>query len=99
MAIPGELTVVENADERRYEARVGSEVVGFLEYRLAQDGRMMLLHTEVDPSVEGEGVGSQLVAWVLDDIRRRGLGMVPYCPFVRAYVRRHPEYSDLAASR
>jgi predicted GNAT family acetyltransferase len=99
MGIPEELTVADNADERRYEARVGSEVVGFVDYRLAHDGRMMLLHTEVDPSVEGEGVGSQLVAWVLDDIRRRGLAMVPYCPFIRAYVRRHPEYSDLVASR
>ena len=97
MGIPVELTVADNADERRYEARVGSDVVGFMTYRQS-DGRMKLIHTEVDPSVEGEGVGSELVAWALEDIRRRGLALVPFCPFVLAYLRRHPEHSDLVGS-
>ena len=98
MATSTELSVADNADERRYEARMGSEVVGFITYRQAP-GRMTLIHTEVDPAVEGKGVASQLVTWALDDIRRRGLSIVPFCPFVLAYLRRHPEYSDLVASR
>ncbi len=98
MATSGQLTVVDNADRRRYEARLGSEVVGFIMYRL-DSGRMTLIHTEVDPELEGEGVGSMLVAGALDDIRGRGLVLVPLCPFVSAYLRRHPEYSDLVASR
>lgn len=97
MAMSRELSFADNADERRYEARVGSEVVGFMTYRQS-DGRIKLIHTEVDPSVEGEGVGSELVAWALDDIRRRGLSVVPFCPFVVAYLRRHPEHSDLVGS-
>ncbi len=98
MATSGQLTVVDNADRRRYEARLGSEVVGFIMYRL--DGeRLTLVHTEVDSELEGEGVGSMLVAGALDDIRGRGLSVVPICPFVSAYLRRHPEYSDLVASR
>jgi predicted GNAT family acetyltransferase len=67
---PGELSFADKADERRYEARAGSKVVGFMTYRQS-DG----LHTEVDPSVEGQGVGSELGAWALDDIRRRGLSV------------------------
>ena len=98
MATSGELTVSVNAAERRYEARLGSEVVGFIDYR-ESPGRVKLLHTEVDPSMEGRGVASELVAWALDDIRRRGLSVVPICPFVLAYLRRHPEYSELVASR
>src|SRR5437879_6440874 len=98
MVTSSELSVANNAERRRYEARVGSEVVGFIAYREAP-GRITLIHTEVDPELEGEGVGSQLVAGALDDIRRRGLSIVPLCPFVSAYVRRHPEYSDLVASK
>ena len=92
-----ELTVADNAERRRYEARFGSKVVGFIMYRL-EPGRMTLIHTEVDTAFEGEGVGSQLVAGALEDIRARGLVVVPICPFVSAYIRRHPEYSDLVAS-
>jgi len=57
----------------------------------------VLVHTDVATSVEGSGVGSALVAGALDDIRARGLRVVPVCPFVAAYVRRHPGYADLVA--
>ena len=97
MVTSGELTVTDNAEARRYEARAGTEVVGFIDYRLAP-GEIRLLHTEVDLEVEGEGVGSLLVGRALDDIRRRGLNVVPFCPFVVAFIKRHPEYSDVVAS-
>jgi predicted GNAT family acetyltransferase len=93
-----ELSVEDNVDEQRYEARLGSEVVGFIAYR-HDPGVMTLIHTEVDPALEGKGIASRLVAGALDDLRRRGLSVVPLCPFVRAYLRRHPEDADLVASR
>jgi hypothetical protein len=96
MATSVELTVADNAEQRRYESHLGSDVVGFISYRLTP-GRMILIHTEVAQALEGKGVGSQLVAGALDDIRRRGLTIVPICPFVRAYLRRHPEDADLVA--
>jgi predicted GNAT family acetyltransferase len=98
MATSVELVVADNAEQRRYEARQSSEVVGFILYRL-DPGRITLIHTEVAPALEGKGIASQLVSGALDDIRRRGLTIVPICPFVRAYLRRHPEYADLVARR
>lgn len=98
MATSVELIVADNAEEQRYEARQGSEVVGFLTYRLHPE-RITLIHTEVAAALEGQGIGSQLVTGALDDIRRRGLTIVPICPFVRAYLRRHPEYADLGARK
>jgi predicted GNAT family acetyltransferase len=96
VATSTDLSVVDNAEKRHYEIRNGSEVLGFIFYRL--DGeRITLMHTEVDEDLEGEGIGSQLVVGALDDIRRRGLTVVPLCPFVSAYLLRHPEYSDLVA--
>ena len=56
------------------------------------------MHTDVAPKWEGKGVGSTLVQGALDDVRARGLKVQPICPFVAAYIRRHPEYQDLVAS-
>lgn len=100
MATAVELVVADNAEEERYEARRGAEVVGFIAYRHdPRRRRMILIHTEVAPELEGTGIASQLVAGALDDIRRRGLTAVPICPFVRAFLGRHPEYADLVARK
>jgi uncharacterized protein len=89
-----ELTVEDNAEKRRYEGRVADELAGYIAY-YHEPGRMMLLHTEVLPEFEGQGVGSRLVGRALADIRERGLSLVPACPFVRGYLERHPEDADL----
>lgn len=88
------IAVQDNPGESRYELLLDERVVGEILYRLAPE-QVVLLHTEVLPSLEGKGLGGRLVAGALDDIRVRGLRVVPFCPFVRGYVRRHPEYADL----
>jgi predicted GNAT family acetyltransferase len=93
-------TTVEVVDHRgadRYEAFVGGRRAGILTYRRRPDG-VVLVHTEVDREFEGRGVGSRLVAGALDDLRARGVGVVPRCPFVAAFVERHPEYRDLVVA-
>jgi predicted GNAT family acetyltransferase len=70
---------------------VDGELAGFSRYQRQGDA-YALTHTEVDDRFEGQGVGSDLVRTVLDRLRDAGASMFPYCPFVRAYVQRHPEY-------
>jgi hypothetical protein len=94
--VTGDLTVRDNAADLRYEVLGEGKVLGEILYR-TRPGRIVLLHTEVVPYAEGGGVGSRLVAGALDDIRARGLRVVPLCPFVAAYIQRHPEYADLVA--
>jgi uncharacterized protein len=91
------VTVRDNAEELRYEALVDGKVAGLLFYR-AREGELVLVHTEVAGEFEGQGIGGRLVAGALDDIRARGLRIVPICPFVKAYLQRHPEYTDLIAA-
>jgi uncharacterized protein len=93
-----EVTVRDNEEEGRYEARIGGDVIGAILYQ-EQPGRLTLIHTEVDSAVEGKGVASRLIAGTLEDVRRRGLAIVPVCPFVRSYLRRHPEQADLVVAR
>jgi predicted GNAT family acetyltransferase len=88
------IAVQDNPGKSRYELVLNERVVGEILYRLEPD-HVVLLHTEVLPSVKGEGLGAQLVAGALDDVRARGLHVVPVCPFVRSYIRRHPDYADL----
>jgi predicted GNAT family acetyltransferase len=93
-----ELRVEDNPAKHRYEARAGERLLGFVSYRV-EGGGFTLVHTEVEPELEHRGVASQLVAAALDDIRARGLPVVPICPFVRGFIRRHPEYADLVGTR
>jgi uncharacterized protein len=74
----------------RYEARLDGEVAGFLEYVLKRE-RLALIHTEVAPEYNGRGVGAALARFALADARRRGLRVIASCPFVRAYLERHPD--------
>lgn len=92
-----EVTVRHDPAELRYEALVDGVVRGEIVYGI-EPGLVVLIHTEVAPSAEGTGVGSRLVRGALDDARTRGLRVVPLCPFVAGYIRRHPEYADLVAS-
>ena len=92
-----EIEVRDNGAELRYEALADGTLVGEIRYR-REPGAIVLVHTEVSPSAEGQHVGSRLVRAALDDIRARGLRVVPVCPFVAAYLRRHPEYADLVTT-
>lgn len=56
------------------------------------DGAYNLAHTHVPEELRGQGIGEQLVRGVLDQIREEGATFLPSCPFVQAFVRRHPEY-------
>lgn len=89
-----EYVVRDNPTKLRYEILRNREVVGEITYR-TEPGVKILLHTEVEPAEEGRGVGHRLVSGALDDIRARSLRVVPVCPFVAAYLRRHPEQRDL----
>jgi predicted GNAT family acetyltransferase len=91
-----EIIVSDAPEASRYEARLGGKVAGVVEYQL-MPGRIVFLHTETEPGFEGKGVGGRLASSVLDDARKRGLGVIPSCPFIRGYIEKHQEYADLVA--
>jgi len=79
---------------QRYEAHVDGQLAGFLDYVL-KHGRIALIHTEVLPAYRGQGIADLLARFALDDARRQGLRVIATCPYVRAYVERHPETHDI----
>ena len=88
------VTIIDNPDESRYDAFVGSELAGIAAYQL-RPGVITFTHTEVDDAYEGEGVGSTLARYALNDARRRGLAVEPRCPFIASWIERHSDYRDL----
>lgn len=89
------VTVVRNDDKSRYEARVDGELAGFAAFELTSD-LVVFTHTEVDPSFEGQGVGSAIAQFALDDVRDEGSRKVrPQCPFINTWIGRHPDFAEL----
>ena len=87
--------VHDNPAASRYEMPLEDGVAVAL-YRRRGD-QLVVYHTEVPAALNGQGLGSALVAGVLDDARARGLKVVPRCSFVAAFFREHPEYRDVLA--
>ncbi len=79
-----------NESQHRFEL-VRDGHLGVLRYRISGN-KMTLIHTEVPPELEGKGVGSTLVKAALDFARERHMIVEAICPFVRIYLRRHPEH-------
>ncbi|MER7048614.1 GNAT family N-acetyltransferase [Streptomyces jumonjinensis] len=88
--------VVDRPEKSRYEILAGddgTETAGFAEYFLAED-EIAFIHTETDPRFAGRGLAGRLARGALEDARARGLRVLPYCPFIRGWIRKHPEYAD-----
>jgi predicted GNAT family acetyltransferase len=86
--------VIHNAEEQRYEIWADDDLAGITEYHPYR-GTLAFIHTEVDGEFEGKGLGSTLVRGALDEVRSRGESVLPFCPFVRGYIKKHREYVDL----
>ena len=85
--------VSNNPAHHRYELKVDGHIAATY-YEIA-GGVITFIHTEVPPELGGKGIGSKLIEGALDQVRTDGLKVIAQCPFVRAYIEKHPEYADL----
>jgi hypothetical protein len=90
--------VVDAPEASRYELRLEGRVIGFAAYRRRRNDRIVFIHTEVDESYKGRGLGNRLAKAALDDVRGKGLVIVPLCPFIARYIQQHPEYQELTGT-
>ncbi|MFJ8748951.1 GNAT family N-acetyltransferase [Streptomyces sp. NPDC102441] len=87
--------VVRHVDTRhRYEILVGGAGAGFTAYR-DRDGQRVFFHTEIDDAYAGRGLASVLVREALGHVRDSGKRIVPVCPYVAKFLKRHEEFADL----
>ena len=92
-----DIRVTDNPEEHRFEAYVDGALAGFAAYRFRGD-HIVFTHTEVDDAYEGQGIGGVLARAALDQVRAAGEhDVVAMCPFIAAWIARHPAYQDLLA--
>ncbi len=94
MAAEGRIEVADAPDRERYELSLDGRVVGFSAYRI-RPGLIAFVHTQVDGSLQGHGLADRLIRFALEDVRARGLVVLPFCPFVNAFIQRHREFEAL----
>ncbi|MDQ0407909.1 MULTISPECIES: GNAT family N-acetyltransferase [unclassified Streptomyces] len=88
-------TTVERADDdSRYEILVDGRRAGLTAYRDLGEQRVFF-HTEIDEAFAGQGLGTQLVRQALADVRASGMRVVPVCPYVAKFLKRHGEFADI----
>lgn len=90
--------LIDNEGDQQYEFHVDGEVPK-IEYIRSRSGEVILTHTEVPVVLEGQGIGTRLVESVLTDIEEKGMRVVPMCPFVSLYIRRHPEWKRILVNK
>jgi predicted GNAT family acetyltransferase len=88
-----DVVVTNNETAHRYEARVDGQLA-MITYEQRGD-RIVFIHTEVPAALQGRGIAATMARVALDDARARHLAVIPRCPYVASYIRRHPEYADL----
>ncbi|MFJ4648263.1 GNAT family N-acetyltransferase [Streptomyces bobili] len=87
-------TVTDNPSQSRFEIHEGADLAGFAQYHAYKD-EIAFLHTEIGQTFGGRGLAGLLINGALDAARERGLKVLPYCPFVRGWITRHPDYVEL----
>jgi predicted GNAT family acetyltransferase len=84
----------DNPGESRYQMHVHGELAGFVTYH-RHGQAISFQHTEVLSAFQGEHLATHLARFVLDDARERGLAVLPFCPYISSWIRKHPDYADL----
>jgi len=88
--------VTDNKEQSRYEIELPDNTA-FISYHWRNDNRE-LMHTEVPQQYEGKGIASTLAKFVFEDARESGQKVVVYCPYLAAYLKKHPEYNDVVVA-
>jgi len=94
VAVAERIEVADAPERDRYELSIDGEVAGFAVYRV-RPGLIAFVHTEVDEHLQGRGLGDRLIRFALEDTRARGLAVLPFCPFVKAFIERNREFEAL----
>lgn len=87
------MQVSHNEKRSRFETSVDGKLA-VADYEM-EDGTMIFTHTEVPSELSGQGIAQKIVQSGLDYARANSLRVIAQCPYVAAYIERHPEYRDL----
>jgi uncharacterized protein len=94
--MPDEIRIVNNLERHRFETRVNG-VLAQVAYRISGDV-ITYTHTEVPESLAGKGIANMLAVAALEYAKDNNLKVIPQCPFIATYIKRHQEYQPLVVT-
>ncbi len=86
--------LIDNIKESQYEFHV-DKYIPKIEYIRSKKSEIFFTHTEVPIPIRGQGMGTLLVKSALEDVDRKGLRLIPMCPFVTSYINENPEWERI----
>ncbi|MCG3118690.1 MAG: hypothetical protein ALAOOOJD_00944 [bacterium] len=89
-----ENTVRNNTVDQRFEMMIDGKL-SMIGYEMPNENIIIFTHTEVPEKLEGRGIASRMAKAALEFAKSNNLAVIPLCPFVKSYIRRHPEYHPL----
>ncbi len=92
-----DIPLVKNDEKKRFEINIDGyyAFINFGEY----GNSIALVHTETEPELAGKGAAVAVVEKTLQYIKDSNKSLMPYCPYVFAYIKRHPEWKELVSKR
>ena len=92
---PSKVEVVHNPAQKRFEMQLGDQIA-MVKYILGSS-EIIFTHTEVPEEFEGHGVASKIAKVAVEYAKAQGMRIRPLCPYMSAYIKRHPEYQSITA--
>ena len=89
--------LIDNTEAKQFEFHIGDHIPR-IEYIRAKS-KIFLTHTEVPKELEGKGIGSAIIKSALEQVEKEDLVLVPLCPFVAGYIKKHPEWKKISTER
>lgn len=90
-------SITDRHEHHQYELAIDGKLAAWIHYRMHGEDTIELVHTEVKPGHEGQGLASKIATFALDDARARGLKVIPSCSYIASFVQRHAEYRELVS--
>lgn len=91
------IPVVKNEEKERFEIEING-LFAFIDYKETSEN-IALVHTEVEPGLEGTGAAAAVVEKTLNFIKNSGKKLLPYCPYVFGYIKKHPEWKSIVSEK
>ncbi len=87
------LPLVKNQEEKRFELKIG-DYTTFIDYK-EHDKKIWLIHTEAPEELKGKGAATAVIEKTLAYIEENGYKLIPICPVVVAYLKRHTDWNRI----
>lgn len=91
------MDIANHPERHRYEIAVDGTKAAEIVYHMHGADTIELVHTEVKPQFEGQGLASKIAAFAFEDARNRGLKVIPTCTYIQGWLRKHPEWNDITS--